>query len=642
MRFLGNKEELKDEIEDFLNKKGLKGKHLTFFDAFCGMGSISDHLKASYNIISNDLLKCCIIFTQARVNANKCRFKKLNFNPIDYLNHNQKIKKGFFYNNYSPGNSKRMYFSADNAGRIDFFRFTIETWKKRSLITKNEYYYLLSCLIESVSRVANTAGVYGAFLKKWDGRAKKPIKFIEFSYNKKNTKKTKFLNSHIEDIISKVECDILYLDPPYTQNQYGTQYHLLETLVLNDNPSLSKVTGSRPVTPIRSNFSVDTKAHILFEKLIAETRARYILFSYSSDGFMSKKYVESVFKRYGKENSFEVKKINYKHYQNFKSRPKKEHKEYLFFVEKKDPSEVIYNSPINYTGSKYNLIQYIRKYLPSNIETFIDAFGGGFNVGVNIDAKKIIYNDNNFLVRDLIESFQLNDPYKYLLYIKKQIKKFNLSTENKENYKSIRRFFNDTPINSRDPRLLLTLVMYGFRQQIRFNNELEFNIPPGERWFNDRIFERFVSFSRIIKKRKVIFESKNYNELDQYISENTFVYLDPPYLLTTATYNDGKRGFDGWNDKLENNLFRFLDSLTQRNIKFMLSYISEFNGKENDQFITWVSDNNLYDIKLGTIKGRNREERLILNYEPENYRNSKIQNKKQVSKKKRALSGYNN
>ena len=331
MRFLGNKEELKYEIEDFLYKKGLKDRHLTLFDAFCGMGSISDHLKGSFNIISNDLLKCCTIFTQARVNANKCRFEKLNFNPIDFLNHNQKMKKGFFYNNYSPGNSKRMYFSAENAGRIDFFRFTIESWKEKSLITKNEYFYLLSCLMESVSRVANTAGVYGAFLKKWDGRAKKPIKFLEFSFNTKKEKKTKFLNNRIEDIISKVECDILYLDPPYTQNQYGTQYHLLETLVLNDKPNLSKVTGSRPVTPIRSNFSVDTKSHIFFEKLIAETKARYILFSYSSDGFMSKKFIESVFKRYGKEITFEIKDISYKHYQNSKSRPKKGHKEYLFF-----------------------------------------------------------------------------------------------------------------------------------------------------------------------------------------------------------------------------------------------------------------------------------------------------------------------
>ncbi|HEM1553861.1 TPA: DNA adenine methylase, partial [Listeria monocytogenes] len=111
------------------------------------------------------------------------------------------------------------------------------------------------CLIESVSHVSNTAGVYGAFLKRWDSRALKDIKFIEvISYEKKNIK-ADFYNSKLEDIIEDVECDVLYLDPPYTQNQYGTQYHLLETLVLYDNPSISPVTGSRKTAPMRSDWS---------------------------------------------------------------------------------------------------------------------------------------------------------------------------------------------------------------------------------------------------------------------------------------------------------------------------------------------------------------------------------------------------
>lgn len=70
-------------------------------------------------------------------------------------------------------------------------------------------------------------------------------------------------NSKIESIIENVKCDILYLDPPYTQNQYGTQYHLLETLVLDDNPSISKITGSRSTAPMRSDWSKEYKAHIL-------------------------------------------------------------------------------------------------------------------------------------------------------------------------------------------------------------------------------------------------------------------------------------------------------------------------------------------------------------------------------------------
>src|SRR5690606_21208004 len=129
------------------------------------------------------------------------------------------------------------------AARIDYFRKTIEIWKNEKLITENEYAYLLACLIESVSTVSNIAGVYGAFLKHWDTRALKPIEFKKVTSNQFQSKETTFINAKLEDIISEVECDVLYLDPPYTQNQYGTQYHLLETLILNDEPSISKVTG---------------------------------------------------------------------------------------------------------------------------------------------------------------------------------------------------------------------------------------------------------------------------------------------------------------------------------------------------------------------------------------------------------------
>lgn len=116
---------------------------------------------------------------------------------------------------------------------------------------------------ESVSFVSNTAGVYGAFLKKWDDRALKDIIFLDVSDGVVSNNPIIKTTGKIEDIIEDVPCNILYLDPPYTQNQYGTQYHLLETLVLNDKPEfVSKVTGSRSTREMRSDWSKIYKVHI--------------------------------------------------------------------------------------------------------------------------------------------------------------------------------------------------------------------------------------------------------------------------------------------------------------------------------------------------------------------------------------------
>ena len=215
MRFLGNKESLLSEIEQLLREKNLINNHLVFFDAFCGSGAISNHYKQYFNIISNDNLKWSTIYTKGRVVAPICTFQKLNINPIDFLNKTTEKRKGFFYKTYCPSaTSSRMYFSVENAQRIDYFREQIEDWKQNNLINEDEYAYLLACLIESVSAVSNTAGVYGAFLKHWDARALKPIEFIEVETVNCDFLNVQIFNDKIENIISKIDCDILYLAPP--------------------------------------------------------------------------------------------------------------------------------------------------------------------------------------------------------------------------------------------------------------------------------------------------------------------------------------------------------------------------------------------------------------------------------------------
>ena len=617
MRFIGNKELIIDEIKNLLKERGLLNnkRRLKLFDAFCGTGAVSDSLKDSFDLIVNDMLKWCVIYTKGRIVVKDCTFEKLGFDPFEFLNSNAQIRKGFFYKNYSPGGSKRMYFSPENAGRIDYFRYTIERWKLDYLINDNEYSYLLASIIESISFVSNTAGVYGAFLKHWDPRSKKLIILQRVKSSNSGYFNVQFYNDKIEKIIDKINCDILYLDPPYTQNQYGTQYHLLETLVLDDNPSVSKITGSRPVSPMRSDWSVMYRAHILFDEIISKTKAKYIILSYSTDGFMSKSFIEASLKRYGKDGTYKCKKISYNKYTNFKSRGKREHFEYLFFIERKDASEIHYESPLNYIGSKAQIIQEIKKYLPKNIGTFFDIFGGGFNVGINSNANKIIYNDINHFVKDLVESFRIHDTYQYLLYVKKIIKKYGLKMEDATSYLKARNHYNSLPFEKRDPRFLYTIILYGFNQQIRFNGNHDFNNPVGMRWFNDKVLEKKMSFARVIKEKNISFSSFEYSHFLDKIKKDSFVYMDPPYRLTTGSYNDGKRGFNGWGLTDEINLFTFADSLNKKSIPFMISYIVEHNGKTNTEFKNWVKLNNYRLVNIDKKNGNQRDEVLIMNYD---------------------------
>ena len=133
------------------------------FDAFCGTGSVANSFKDACKVIINDNLHCAVTYSYRRMVANSCKFENLGFDPFEYFNTIDLEEQGFFYNTYSPGGSSRMYLTEQNAGRVDFFRHTIEKWKNDNFVTEEEYQYLLACLIESVSFVSNTAGVYGAF-----------------------------------------------------------------------------------------------------------------------------------------------------------------------------------------------------------------------------------------------------------------------------------------------------------------------------------------------------------------------------------------------------------------------------------------------------------------------------------------------
>lgn len=357
-------------------------------------------------------------------------------------------------------------------------------------------------------------------------------------------------------------------------------------------------------------------AHILFEKVVAETKASHIVLSYNNDGFMSKDYIEKTLKRLGIEETYDCVTIDYKKYNNTKCQGADGHQEYLFYIQKKPANEVIVQSPLNYTGSKTKMVPIIKEYLPQEpLHTFIDAFGGGFNVGINISAERIVYNDINPFVKGLIQSFRL-DTYEYLTYVSKLIQKYGLAPNSTEGYVALRNKYNSTPISKRDPRMLYTLILYGFQQQIRFNTNHGFNNPIGSRWFNECLLSKFITFARCSKSKNVEYLNVSFERLIDQITPDTFVYADPPYRSTLGVYNDGKRGFEGWTIEHEQRLCLFLDQIHQREAKFMLSYVLQVEDFYNADVANWAERNGYRVIDIEVPQGRynNRREVLIINY----------------------------
>ncbi len=283
-------------------------------------------------------------------------------------------------------------------------------------------------------------------------------------------------------------------------------------------------------------------------------------------------------------------------------------------------------SPMNYIGGKYRVLPQILPLFPKNIETFVDLFCGGCNVGVNVDATHIIFNDNLTFLIDLYKSFQQLSNEKVFEHIENQIRHFELSLTNEAGYKQLRTLYN----TDRNPLDLFVLVAYSFNHQIRFNNSHEFNNPFGRdrSSFNPKMQINLNHFLDVLHTKNIEFTNKNFDDFNfEPLTENDFVYCDPPYLITTGTYNDGKRGFTGWSEKEEKKLLTLLSNLNERNIKFGLSNVLVHKGKTNSILLEWVKekgfcvthiDKNYSNSNYHTIdRDKNAtDEVLITNYLP--------------------------
>lgn len=647
MRFIGSKKNLLGKIDEVLSNY-LDGTEQTFVDLFGGSNVVGEYFSDRYRIISNDIMYFSYVMSRGSLGLNSYpEFSKLSIlgidDPLKYLSTQDltEYNGGYVTYNFSPaGKDNRMYFTFENAKRIDFIRETIEEWKINGYLTSDEYFYLLNSLLQAIPSVSNITGTYGAFLKKWDKRAFKNL-ILEDNLNVNNHAYiNKEYNEDSIDLISKLKgADIVYVDTPYNTRQYPSNYHVLENIAKWDKQKVRGVTGQSNLDNEKSDFAMKKKAKKAMEKLLNNINSKHVLISYSTDGIIDKNDFLNMIRAVAKDEKVDVYEIKYRKYKskiyNNKEvreilmyyQPNKYHYEQLNLfndnvgINKRNniPPKGFIKSPLNYIGGKYKLLPQILPLFPNNIDTFVDLFSGGANVGINITANKVIFNDINTKVNEIFRHLQSNSSEDVLNDIYTIINKYNLSKTNSDGFLKLRKDYNELP----NPILLYVLSSYSFNYQIRFNNNMKYNNPFGKNrsHFSERMKNDLIRFTNKLHSIDADFVDEYFNEFNfDLLDGDDFVYADPPYLITTGSYNDGNRGFVNWTEKQEKELYRVLDKLNERGIKFAMSNVLNHKGKENTLLIKWSKKYNIhyldYDYKNSSHNTVNEssKEVLITNY----------------------------
>lgn len=323
MNYIGSKLSLLGFLEESINKVVHKNCRV-FCDLFAGTGAVGAYFKKKgYSIISNDIQYYSFVLNKQYIENHEILefqglFKILpDLRDIEVEKRKELVCehlsmlngiRGFVFKNYCLGGTKnqefqRQYFSDENGKKCDAIRMEIEKWRKKKLITDNEYYFLLATLIETIDKRANTASVYGAFLKQLKKSAQipfmlKPAELIT------NDQEHCVFNEDINKVVDKVEGDILYLDPPYNHRQYATNYHLLETIARYDNPKIYGKTGLREYAGQKSLYCSRVQAKKMFQDLILRAKAKYIFLSYNNEGLMTLNDIKEVMSLRGKYGYF--------------------------------------------------------------------------------------------------------------------------------------------------------------------------------------------------------------------------------------------------------------------------------------------------------------------------------------------------
>lgn len=299
--------------------------------------------------------------------------------------------------------------------------------------------------------------------------------------------------------------------------------------------------------------------------------------------------------------------------------------------------EKVYRSPFFYTGDKYKLINELKNYFPKEIDKFIEPFVGGGSVFLNSNAKSFYENDidkNIMSIHNFLSSFSSTDDLLNILFSK--IEEYNFSCSykgktvpqelkskyvktyfakhNADSYKKLKEKYNAS--DRSDIADLYLLLIYGFNRMLRFNRKGEFNLPVGNVDFNQNVVEALTNYVNLTNQKKIYWSNEDYKSFLSKIvtTENDFIYLDPPYLITSSEYNKF------WRQKDDDELYSLLDEFTKKKIRFALSNVVTYKDKENIKLLKWAKKYNVYPVKSNYINYHDNSiksfsEVLITNYD---------------------------
>jgi adenine-specific DNA-methyltransferase len=302
VNYIGSKKKLFRTLDSTVFQKYVDSD-TTFFDLFAGTGTVAYNIREKYGcrIIANDVQYYAYVLNRAILTRYSEEEERVIRSKICEYNALPKVR-GFMAKQYSP--PKRKYFTTRNAAKIDAMRLKLEADKP--LLGDNVYYYLLASLLAAADKIANTPSLYGSYLKQFKASALKKIELPEYNHSTSGLTSGDCHNRDALDIIEEVECDVLYLDPPYNIRQYADCYHILDTIAKYDDPALYRgITGVRS-DGYRSAFSSAMRAEGAFADLFSKAKAKVLIMSYNDTGLVPHDRLIHLLERHGRVTMLKI------------------------------------------------------------------------------------------------------------------------------------------------------------------------------------------------------------------------------------------------------------------------------------------------------------------------------------------------